>query len=78
MHLPVYSTVLVEPGCTANITQYGDVRIQVSKLSYQYTKLDSVYVYITCVTSPNAAHTRGTSYLRLTIAMADMIIFIAP
>ena len=27
--LSVYSTILVEPGCHASITQYGDVRIQV-------------------------------------------------
>ena len=27
----MFSTILVEPGCTATVTEYGDVRIQIGE-----------------------------------------------
>ena len=36
MEIPLFSTILVEPGCTAEITMYGDVRIKVCMYMYIY------------------------------------------
>ncbi len=48
MHLPIFSTILVEPDCSATISKHGDVLIRVGKEKHRDigTDLDTIQLSI--------------------------------